>query len=72
MTLKTEFVLSAKDETQAAFNSVNGALSKVSGSSVNLVNSFKNIALAATGLAGVGSLAVFKSQIDSAIAAMGG
>ena len=72
MTLKTEFVLSAKDETQAAFNSVNGALSKVSGSSVNLVNSFKNIAMAATGLAGVGSLAIFKGQIDSAIAAMGG
>lgn len=72
MTLKTEFVLSAKDETQAAFNSVNGALSKVYGSSVNLVNSFKNIAMAATGLTGVGSLAIFKGQIDSAIAAMGG
>ena len=72
MTLKTEFVLSAKDETQAAFNSVNSALSKVSGSSVNLVNSFKNIGMAATGLAGVGSLAAFKGQIDSAISAMGG
>lgn len=72
MTLKTEFVLSAKDDTQAAFNSINEALSKVSGSSVNLVNSFKNIALAATGLAGVGSLAAFKGQIDSAISAMGG
>lgn len=72
MSQKTEFVISAKDETQAAFNSVNASLSKISGSSVNLVNSFKGIGLAAAGLAGVSSLAAFKGQIDTAIEAMGG
>lgn len=67
MTQKTEFILSARDDTQAAFNSVNGALSKITGSSVNLIESFKGIGLAAVGLAGIGSLAAFKGQIDTAI-----
>jgi len=67
MTQKTEFILSARDDTQAAFNSVNGALSKITGSSVNLIESFKGIGLAAVGLAGIGSLAALKGQIDIAI-----
>lgn len=66
----TTFTISAKDETKAAFDSVNGALSKLSGSSVNLVNSMKGIGLATVGLAGVGSLAAFKGQIDTAISSL--
>lgn len=72
MSEKTEFILTAKDETQAAFNSVNSALSKMSGSSVNLAESFKGIGLAAVGLAGIASIASLKGKIDSAIEAMGG
>jgi len=72
MTEKTEFVLTAKDETQQAFNSVNAGLSKLSGSSVNLVESFKNIAMASVGIAGIGSLAALTGKITSAVEAMAG
>jgi len=70
MTEKTEFVLSARDETQAAFTAVNGSLSKITGTGINLAQSFKGIGQAALGLSGVASLAAFKGQIDSAIHSM--
>ena len=72
MSEKTQFILTAKDETQAAFNSVNAGLSKLSGSSVNLVESFKNVAMASVGIAGIGSLASLTGKIHSAVEAMAG
>lgn len=71
MTSKTEFVLSAKDETKAAFDTVNQSLSKMIGASVNLGESFKTIAMGAAGLAGASSIAAFAGQINTAITAMG-
>lgn len=71
MTQKTEFVLSARDETRAAFESVNQSLSKMTGASVNLGESFKTIAMGAAGLAGASSIAAFAGQINTAITAMG-
>lgn len=72
MSTKAEIVLSAKDETQAAFNTVNANLSKIAGTGINLQDSFKGAVLAMTGLAGVGSLAVLKGKIDDAIGGMAG
>lgn len=72
MTTRTEIVVAAKDETRQAFDSVNAGLSRLTGANVNLASSFKTVALAATGLAGVTSLTVLKSRIDEAIGAMGG
>lgn len=71
MTQKTEFILSARDETKAAFDAVNNSLSRITGSSINLAGSFKNIGQAAIGLAGAGTVAAFTAQIGAAITAMG-
>ncbi|HQK89325.1 MAG TPA: hypothetical protein PLU25_17010, partial [Acidobacteriota bacterium] len=72
MTITPQIILSAKDETKAAFDSINAALTKMSGTGINLQDSFKGAALALTGLAGVGSLAVLKGKVDDAINSMGG
>lgn len=70
MTTKSEIVLSARDETRAAFGSIEAGLQKLTGANVNLAASFKTVALAATGLAGVTSLAALKGKVDEAIGAM--
>lgn len=71
MSQKTEFVLSARDETRAAFDSVNASLSRLTGASVDLGASFKSLAMGAAGLAGASTMAAFASQIQTAITAMG-
>lgn len=72
MSQKTEFVISARDDTRQAFESVNAGLTRLTGANVNLAGSFRNVALAASGLAGVTSLAVLKGKVDDAISSMAG
>lgn len=71
MSNKTEFILSARDDTRAAFESVNRSLSNISGSSVDLAGSLTKIGMATAGLAGAGSVAAFAAQVQTAITAMG-
>jgi len=67
---KTEIILSARDDTRAAFASIESGLGRLTGSSVKLGDSFKGVALAAAGLAGIGSFAVLKGKIEDAIGSM--
>jgi hypothetical protein len=60
MSLKTEFILSAKDETRAAFDSVNAGLGKLSQGAAALVGAFQ-------GLAAGGSIAAFAAYVKSSI-----
>lgn len=62
MTLKTEFVLSAKDETKAAFTSVNQSLSKLSFGAESLTTAFQGIA---AGISISAFAASIKASIDS-------